>query len=179
MQEFLEYRVSDFMSRNGIVVGRHTPLEEAERLFERHDFNMLPVVDGCRLVGVLTKLDLLKAFAFGTTRLVPHYREIMLQEVGTVMNSSPATVPPDAPLTRVLEKMVETRYRSFPVVEGDTLVGIISREDVVGALRQAAAHKATAGLHRRALLRADQALSAYARVAAGRGSSYFSWIDLM
>ena len=141
MYEFLEYRVGDFMSRNGVVVSRHTPLEEAERLFSRHDFNMLPVVEGPRLVGVLTKLDFLKAFSFGKDRLLPHYREILSQEVESVMTSDPITMSSDTPLTRVLEKIVETRYRSFPVVDQGALVGVISREDVVAALRKAAAVK--------------------------------------
>jgi CBS domain-containing protein len=142
MYEFLEYHVSNFMSRNRVVVGPHTRLEEAERLFQRHDFNLLPVVEGRRLLGVLTKLDFLKAFSFGGTRLVPHYREILQQEVASVMTGEPTTVTPDMPLTRVLEMMVTTRYRSFPVVENDGLVGIISREDVVRALRQAASKSA-------------------------------------
>jgi CBS domain-containing protein len=144
MYEFLEYRVSDFMSRNGVVLSANTPLEEAQRLFERYDFNMLPVVDGRRLVGVLTKLDLLKAFSFGPGRLVPHYREILEQTVGAFMARNPLTVSPDTPLTKVLEKIVATRYRSFPVVEGDALVGIISRENVVTALRRAAESKTKA-----------------------------------
>jgi CBS domain-containing protein len=139
MYEFLEYRVGDFMSRNGVVLSRHTPLEEAERLFARHDFNMLPVVEGPRLVGVLTKLDFLRAFSFGKDRLVPHYREILRQPVESVMTTDALTVSSDMPLTRVLERIVETRYRSFPVVDGDVLVGVISREDVVAALRKAAA----------------------------------------
>ncbi|HSD11656.1 MAG TPA: CBS domain-containing protein [Candidatus Binatia bacterium] len=143
MYEFLEYRVSDFMSRNGIVVSPNTPLEDAERVFERHDFNLLPVVEGQRLVGVLTKLDFLKAFSFGPGRLVPHYREILEQKVGAFMMRNPMTVSPDMPLTKVLEKIVATRCRAFPVVEGDVLVGVISREDVVAALRRAAASKAT------------------------------------
>jgi CBS domain-containing protein len=141
MYEFLEYRVGDFMSRNGVVVSRQTPLEEAERLFARHDFNMLPVVEGPALVGVLTKLDFLRAFSFGKDRLMPHYREILRQPVESVMATDPLTVSPDMPLTRVLEKIVETRYRSFPVVDNDVLVGVISREDVVTALRKAAAVK--------------------------------------
>jgi CBS domain-containing protein len=61
--------------------------------------------------------------------------------VESVMATDPLTVSPDMPLTRVLEKIVETRYRSFPVVDNDVLVGVISREDVVTALRKAAAVK--------------------------------------
>jgi CBS domain-containing protein len=102
------------------------------------------VVEGRRLVGVLTKLDLLKAFSFGPGRLVPHYREILEQTVDAFMARNPMTVSPDMPLTKVLEKIVATRYRSFPLVEGDILVGIISRENVVTALRRAAAAKTKA-----------------------------------
>ena len=111
MYEFLQYHVGEFMSRNGVVIGRHAPLEEARRLFARHDFNMIPVVEGPRLVGVLTKLDFLKAFSFGKDRLLPHYREILRQEVESVMTTDPFTVSSDTPLTRVLEKIVEPRYR--------------------------------------------------------------------
>jgi CBS domain-containing protein len=138
MYEFLSYRVADFMSRAGITLSRSTPLEEAERLFHTHGFNLLPVVDGSRLVGVLTKLDFLKAFSFRSEALIPQYEAILARATETVMSKDPATVEPDLPLTRVLEKMIDTRYKSFPVVHEGDLVGVISREDVVRALRQAA-----------------------------------------
>jgi CBS domain-containing protein len=48
------------------------------------------------------------------------------------------TLPRDYPLTRVIDRMVETRWRSFPVVEGERLVGVVSRSDVLLALRRAA-----------------------------------------
>jgi CBS domain-containing protein len=48
------------------------------------------------------------------------------------------TVAPDDPLTHVLQKMVHTRCKSFPVLEDDRLVGIVAREDVLRALRRAA-----------------------------------------
>jgi hypothetical protein len=51
----------------------------------------------------------------------------------------PQTLPSDCPLTRVIDRMVETRWRSFPVVDGERLVGVISRSDVLSALRRAAA----------------------------------------
>jgi CBS domain-containing protein len=138
MYEFLSYRVADFMSRAGITLSRSTPLEEAERLFHTHGFNLLPVVDRSRLVGVLTKLDFLKAFSFRSEALIPQYEAILARATETVMSKDPATVEPDLPLTRVLEKMIDTRYKSFPVVHEEDLVGVISREDVVRALRQAA-----------------------------------------
>jgi CBS domain-containing protein len=59
---FERYTVSDFMSRTGIAVGPHATLADAETYFEKYDFNLLPVVDRLRLMGVLTKTDFLKAF---------------------------------------------------------------------------------------------------------------------
>jgi CBS domain-containing protein len=106
-------------------------------LFERHDFNCLPVVESGKLVGVLTKLDFLKAFGFPVDHPMPHYREAMAREVATVMTTEPTTFEPEAPLTRVLQKMITTRYKAFPVVDDGRLVGMISRGDVVRALREA------------------------------------------
>lgn len=140
MYEFLEYRVKHVMTARPVVIGPDTTLGEAEALFERHDFDSLPVLDGDgRLVGVLSKLDLCRAFAFGTVSKLPHYDEIIAQPVASVMTREPATVEPDLPLTRALQKMIEARHKSLPVLEDGRLVGIVAREDVLRAVRRAAA----------------------------------------
>jgi len=140
MYEFLDYQVADAMTYRPVTVGAGTPLTEVEALFERHDFNSLPVVsrDGI-LVGVVTKLDFLKAFAFTSHEMVPHYDEIMSRPAESVMTRDPVTVRPDMTLTRLLQLMVDTRYRSFPVAIGALLIGIVARQDVVRPLRRAAA----------------------------------------
>ena len=142
MYEFLEYRVDDVMTRNPVVVGRHTPLLEIERIFEAHDFNSLPVVDDeGRLLGVVTKLDVLRAFLFTPRSIIPPYDEIMKAPAERVITWEPITVFADEPLTRVLEKIVHRGCKSFPVVHGDRLVGIVSREDILRGLRRAAEGK--------------------------------------
>lgn len=142
MHDFVEVQVRDCMSRSHVVIGCHATLEEAETLFRRHDFNLLPVIDNLRLVGVLTKTDLLKALCLARGSGIPPYFEITNQEVQAFMTRDPLAVPPDAPLMRVVEQMVSTHHRAFPVVDGDRLVGIVSREDVLRALRDAAGGKA-------------------------------------
>jgi CBS domain-containing protein len=139
MYEFLEYQVADAMTYRPLTITRTTPLAEVETLFEQHDFNCLPVCEEGVLFGIVTKLDVLKAFAFTTRTIVPRYDDIMQQSAETVMTQKPVTVTPDVPLTRVLQLMADTRYRSFPVVVGALLVGVIAREDVLRALRRAAA----------------------------------------
>jgi CBS domain-containing protein len=141
--EFLEYRVADAMTRNPVTITPRATLAETERLFERHDFNGLPVVDGDgRLLGFATKLDLLKAFQFTRERIVPPYDEIMGRTVDAVMTRDVECASPEMPLTRVLQRMIETRNRSLPVVDDERLVGVIAREDVLRAVRGAVAGEA-------------------------------------
>ena len=90
------------------------------------------------LLGIVTKLDVLKAFAFTPRSMIPRYEEIMGDKAESVMTLRPITVTPDTSLTRVLQMMADTRYRSFPVVIGTLLIGMVAREDVLRALARAA-----------------------------------------
>ena len=140
MYEFLDYRVADVMASAPVTVDPGATLAEVEELFARHNFNGLPVVDpGGRLLGLLTKLDVLKAFAFTPRSIIPPYDEIVRQRAERFMTRDPVTFDPEAPLTHVLEEMVRSRFKSFPVVAGGRLVGVVAREDVLRALKEAAA----------------------------------------
>ena len=139
MYGFLDLTVSQYMTRAVKVVAPDTTLAELERLFEHHDYNSFPVVEATAMVGLVSKFDFLKAFIFTTAQIVPHYDELMRRTVRDVMATTVVHVEPRMPLTRVLELMVDRRSRSFPVINGEEgLVGMIAREDVMRALRDAA-----------------------------------------
>ncbi len=113
-------------------------MRELEALFEKHDFNSFPVVEKGTILGIITKFDFLRAFAFTTGQMVSHYDELMRRPVGEMMTEAVVHVVPEAPLTRVLQLMVSLKSRSFPVMGADhQLVGMISREDVIRALKDA------------------------------------------
>jgi CBS domain-containing protein len=136
VRNFVTLFVKDAMRKEVITVGPDTKVKEVEHLFEKHDFNAFPVVEEGRLVGIVTKLDFLKHFIFTPKSIVPRYDELLDDTVSDIMNPKVFTVSTDTPLTRVLELMVETRIRSFPVVDAaDRLLGIISREDIMRILR--------------------------------------------
>jgi len=138
MYRFLEYTVGQYMTHPVKTVTRQTTLRELEALFEKYDFNAFPIVEGKDLVGLVTKFDFLKAFAFTTGQMLPHYDELMSRTVGEFMTEAVVHVEPAAPLTRALQLMVNLKTRSFPVVAPDRhLVGIISREDIMRALKEA------------------------------------------
>ncbi|MGH0036545.1 MAG: CBS domain-containing protein [Myxococcota bacterium] len=139
MYEFLEYRVEHVMTREVVTIGPETSVEQAQAIFEEHDFDSLPVLDESRqLIGVLSKLDLCKAFAFTRTSMLPRYDEIVSRPVKDYMNRQPARVEPDVPLTRVLATLIETGFKSLPVLQDGRLLGIVAREDVLAAIHRAA-----------------------------------------
>ncbi|UCE85846.1 MAG: CBS domain-containing protein [Deltaproteobacteria bacterium] len=140
MYEFLKYWVEDVMTPDPVCADPKTTIHEVERIFESHDFNGLPVVNAAgELVGIVTKLDVLKAFRFSDENMLPPYDEIMKQPVEAVMTANVRSVCPRTLLTRVLEKMIEFGVKSFPVLDGRRLVGMVAREDVLRALRRGTA----------------------------------------
>jgi CBS domain-containing protein len=102
-----------------------------------NDFNAFPVVEEDKLFGIVSKFDFLRAFAFTTSQVVPHYNELMSRPAAEVMTEAVVDVDPTSPLTRVLQLMVSLKTRSFPVIDADgQMEGIISREDVMRALKE-------------------------------------------
>ena len=66
MYKFLEYFVGQYMTHPVKAVTRQLSLWELEALFAKHDFNAFPVMEGTTMIGLVTKFDFLKAFAFTT-----------------------------------------------------------------------------------------------------------------
>ena len=138
MRGFIDLKVSDAMTHPVTTVSPAATVAELEALFERYDYNSLPVVQEERLVGIVTKFDFLRNFIFTPASVLPHYDTLMQRPISTIMQRDVVTVTADVPLTRVLQMMIDMRSKSFPVMSSGRLVGIISREDVIHALRRAA-----------------------------------------
>ena len=139
MYGFLECTTGQYMTQKVLTVSRRLALKDLEKLFEQHDYNAFPVVDEQtkKMIGLVSKFDFLKAFAFTTGQLVPHYDSLMEEVVGDIMTEAVIHVEPITPLTRVLQLMIQLRMRSFPVLaHGEQLVGMIAREDVMRALNE-------------------------------------------
>ena len=77
MYQFLAKTVAGHMTRTVKTVGRGLTLRELGEMFERDDFNAYPVEDDGQMVGLVTKFDLLKCFAFTPNQMVPRYDELM------------------------------------------------------------------------------------------------------
>jgi len=133
--QFLAETAGKYMTRDVKTVTRHLSVREVNDMLERDDFNSYPVEENGKVVGIITKFDLLNCFAFTPNQMLPRYADLMNRTVADVMTSDFTHVRPDTKLTRVLQLMVQHRIRSIPVIDADErLAGIISREDVLKAL---------------------------------------------
>lgn len=137
MYRFLECTVGQYMTRDVKTVSPHMTLRELAALFAKQDFNAFPVMEDTEVVGIVTKFDFLKPFAFTTRQLLPPYEALMRRKVEEVMSEAVVHIEPAAPLPRTLQLMISLKARSIPVLTADhKLVGMIAREDIMRALKE-------------------------------------------
>lgn len=126
-----EVRVSEIMQKNVVTINEETSLRELRDLFGKYDFNAFPVTKDGLLLGVVTKLDLLKTLTTGRNPTIRGVLNLWAEKVGDIMRKAVVTVKPSDDLMTVADYMVEFKLRSIPVVENKKLVGIISRTDLM------------------------------------------------
>jgi len=140
---------ADVMTRTILSAGPETPIAEAIGLMLDNHVSGLPVMDEVgQLVGILTEGDLLRRGETGTERHRPRWLEILLgpgrlaseyvrthgRKVEDIMTREPVSVAPETPLDEIVELMERHRIKRVPVLEGEKLVGIVSRADFLRAL---------------------------------------------
>jgi CBS domain-containing protein len=139
VHKFLEATAGQYMTSSVKTVTRDTTMLDLQRMFDEDDFNCYPVREGGETVGLVSKFDFLKCFAFNPGRMVPAYDDLLSRTVADVMTPEFIYVDPATRLTRVLQLMVDHRMKSIPVLDaGHRLVGVIAREDVMRALTKSA-----------------------------------------
>lgn len=136
MVPLLSMRVRDVMTVDPATVDPEITLSELRERFEELRYSCFPVVSDDRLVGIVGEYDLLEACLLRPSSIIPHFDEILTMPVRDVMSADCVTVAPDDPLSHVIEKLVQHRHKSLPVLEGGKLVGIIARSDLLGGLHE-------------------------------------------
>jgi len=137
--KFIEQIVADHMTRDVMTVPPELTVRELGQRFKETDFNGFPVTQGRQMVGFVTKFDYLACFEFTPARMLPRYDDLIRRTVAEIMAREFIYVGAETKLTRVLQLMITQRFRSLPIIEGDSrLAGIISREDVIRALESCA-----------------------------------------
>lgn len=126
LQELVyELRVRDAMTTRLVTVTPQTTMAEFREVLRANRISGTPVVEGGRMVGIISIEDLIKALAAGELNAT----------VGEKMTPHPVTLYDDEPLIHAVGKFSSLGYGRFPVInrQGD-LVGILVQGDIVRAL---------------------------------------------
>lgn len=118
-------KVQDVMTRDPRSVSPDTKARDAAQIMREEDVGIVPVVEGSRLVGVITDRDL-------AVRVVADGRDGNTTVREVMSSRRIATCRPDEDLDRVMDTMAREQLRRIPIVdERGSLVGIVAQADVV------------------------------------------------
>lgn len=124
--------VSHIMHANPVTAHLGQKPSEAQAAMMNGGFHHLPVVDGKKLVGIITSTDLLRAsYEYGvdsrqTATVLDHTRTL-----ADLMQPNPVFVNPDDTVRHATTVLAEGFFHALPVVEGGDLVGIITTTDLL------------------------------------------------
>jgi CBS-domain-containing membrane protein len=126
-------RVADVMSREVVTVATDTPAPEAVALLTGHGFAALPVLDaGGKLVGIVAEADLLAAAVPAAGQPVrDRPTRAADRTVGALMRTPVRCLSSTTHVSAAAEELVREHLRSMPVVDGGTVVGMVSRADLI------------------------------------------------
>ena len=149
-------KVKDVMTADVVTISPDTEIILAAKILLEKRINGVPVIDAeGKLVGILCQSDLVaqqKAFPVPSVftlldgfmpltsikRLEKEIEKIAAVTVADAMTPDPVTVGLETTIEEVASMMVDKNFHTLPVMEDDTLVGIVGKEDVIKILIPAA-----------------------------------------
>lgn len=128
--------VNSYMSKDLVTIGPKTKILEALDLMKEHDIHRLPVVEGDRLIGLITEGVIERNTPSTMTSLDMHEVNYLLNKtnVQDIMEKRVITIHKEALLEEAAVMMRQKNIGVLPVVEGkDKLIGIITEKDIFDA----------------------------------------------
>ncbi|MCX7977568.1 MAG: CBS domain-containing protein [Bdellovibrionaceae bacterium] len=121
--------VERYMTYFPHTIGSDQTLRKAEKMMAEHRVRHLPVLEGGRLVGVVSDRDI---------KMVESFHEVDPEEVtiAEALIEDPLVVSPKAPLADVCAEMAQHKYGSALVVDNHKLVGIFTWVDALRAVSE-------------------------------------------
>ena len=142
----------DIMSKDVLTVKPETTVIELAQLLTSHNINGAPVIDDDgRIIGVVTENDLvfqkkkvhiptvisiLDSFIYleSQEKMKEEMEKISAVTVERIYSKDVKTVSPDTSIEEIATIMAEKYIHTIPVMENDTIVGVIGRKDIIKTL---------------------------------------------
>jgi len=142
----LKAPVSTLMSTDLITISATDKLQVAKDLFGEKTIHHLPVMEGDKLVGILSKTDYLYFIRpLDKDSNEPYLNEIRLKNytIGEAMTSRVVSISSNDSLEAALEILTENIFHALPVLDGEKLVGILTTHDILFKLLHPSKSQAT------------------------------------
>ncbi|MGD9381612.1 MAG: CBS domain-containing protein [Candidatus Thorarchaeota archaeon] len=104
-----------------------TPVKEAAKLMAAEDIGSLLVTKGDLLAGMVTRKEFIGARLLSDDA----YSSLTVEDI---MTSPVITISPDADLGQTIAVMNQAGVKCLPVIEGDSIIGVVSTSDVIRVL---------------------------------------------
>lgn len=126
-------KVKDIMVKEVATLDVNDELSLANDIMRLGRIRHLPVVDGARLVGILSERDLFRsslaqALGYGTKTTRDLMKNIRIKDI---MVGDVITVTPETDLAQAVKLMLEKKIGCLPVVEDDQLAGLVTETDIL------------------------------------------------
>ncbi|MFA4848214.1 MAG: CBS domain-containing protein [Methanoregula sp.] len=121
--------VASCMNKNVVAADPADELQKIQSLIIESGFTAFPVINKKRLAGIISRRDLIS-----TKRVRSAVAQHAHTTIEDVMTRDVVTIAPDEPVRYAAELLVKHDISRLPVLEGETLVGIVDRHDILAAL---------------------------------------------
>jgi acetoin utilization protein AcuB len=131
-------KIKHYMTPDPITVAPDTPILDAKKIMKDYKIRRLPVVDRGKLVGMVTYRNIIEASPSAASALSAHELNYLITKltVRDVMRRNPISVSPADSVVDVIMQGARRGIGSFPVVENDQLVGIVTESEITNAVLQ-------------------------------------------
>lgn len=116
-------KVKDIMSKEIASVNSEDSIERAAQLMKQYNVGSIPVCSQDKVIGIVTDRDI-------TLRSVADGQDIQNQKVKDVMTAEPALGNPEMNVHDAARIMSEKQIRRLPIVDNNSLVGIVALGDI-------------------------------------------------
>ena len=123
--------VSDYMTRNVTVASPTDTIQKIYTMIMESGFSAFPVVKKKRIVGLISRRDLIRTRRMQS--VIASHAHTTIEEV---MSKDVVTIGPDETVSSAAELLVKHDVSRLPVVDGDRIVGIVDRHDILTGLRK-------------------------------------------
>ena len=149
-------KASEIMTPEVITVSPDTSVADLARTMMENRISGVPVVQNGRLVGIVSEGDLLRRIEMGTERrrsrwlefftsgatLAEDYVKSHGKRASDVMTEDVITIDVDTPVPGIADTMESRHIKRLPVLQGEKLVGMVSRANLIQALASRATEPA-------------------------------------